>query len=409
MSLRRSEWIALSKVWLPLLVLASCGGEVDRSVEPTVRDSAGIRIVEYAGPLPHGPELAVADEPELRHGHRDGDYLFQRIVDGALRPDGGAVVVDGGNREVVSVTSGGELESTVAPTGRGPGEVRRPRSVHVLGRDTVLIEDGGNARLTWFVAGEVARSVSTAGDPALGRDLGVVGVGPDGGVLMATRGFRPPDAPGWVPGTFVRFDSDTGVADSVAGYDLALWRGVEGAADPFPPGGVVTVSDDRFVLGRTDVPELRWRTLRGELSQIVRWEAEGRRPTEEDLAAFRTLLRDDLTRLNRDLEGRRLEALVERELERYSTLPDEPLPLFGALVGDGAGGVWVGEYVVGAPQTPVPRYDIVSADGRGLGSVTLPENLRVLDLEDDRLLGVLTDELGVESLAVFSLTSPGDG
>lgn len=315
--LRRPGWIALSNVWLPLLVLASCGGEEDRSVEPTVRDSAGIRIVEYPGPLPHGPELAVGDEPELRHGHRDGDYLFQRIVDGALRPDGG--------------------------------------------------------------------------------------------VLMTTRGFRPPATPGWVPGTLVRFDLDTGVADSVAGYDLALWRGAEGAADPFPPGGVVTVSDDRFVVGRTDVPELRWRTLRGELSQIVRWETEGRRPTDEDLAAFRTLLRDDLTRLNSDLEGRRLEGLVERELERYSTLPDEPLPIFGTLVGDGAGGVWVGEYVVGAPRTPVPRYDVVSADGRVPGSVALPENLRVLDLEDDRLLGVLTDELGVESLAVFSVTLPGGG
>jgi len=76
-----------------------------------------------------------------------------------------------------------------------------------------------------------------------------------------------------------------------------------------------------------------------------------------------------------------------------------PLPLFGSLRGDPEGNVWIGESTVFATETP-SAYQVVTSDGEWQGSIDLPEGLRVLQIGSDVVLGIETDELDVQAVAV---------
>ena len=60
--------------------LAMCGGDTAATgdIPVQIEDSAGVRIVEYAG-MPDTAPFRFATEPRYRHGANPGDYAFQRI------------------------------------------------------------------------------------------------------------------------------------------------------------------------------------------------------------------------------------------------------------------------------------------------------------------------------------------
>ena len=82
------------------LALAACGGrDGEPAAEMLVEDSAGVRIVTYAGTPDSTPPFLFSAEPLYRHGSRPGDYLFQYISSfsprgGRFLPDGAAVISD---------------------------------------------------------------------------------------------------------------------------------------------------------------------------------------------------------------------------------------------------------------------------------------------------------------------------
>ena len=60
-----------------VVAFSACGGsgESGLAADFTVRDSAGVRIVEYEG-TPAPTHSIALSEPLYRHGYREGDYLF---------------------------------------------------------------------------------------------------------------------------------------------------------------------------------------------------------------------------------------------------------------------------------------------------------------------------------------------
>jgi hypothetical protein len=50
---------------------------------------------------------------------------------------------------------------------------------------------------------------------------------------------------------------------------------------------------------------------------------------------------------------------------------------------------------------------VFDAEGVWQGAVKLPASIRVLDIGANYVLGVHADELGVESVQLFSLNTPG--
>ena len=85
-------------------LLPACAADALSDAEATVRDSAGVRIVEHPGTLAETP---IALELVWEHGQRADDYAFQYVFLGALQPGGGAIVADGGNAEIVSIGADG--------------------------------------------------------------------------------------------------------------------------------------------------------------------------------------------------------------------------------------------------------------------------------------------------------------
>ena len=111
-------------VAVALAGLAACADRPPAStdVPAQIEDSAGVRIVEYAGVPEVEPPFAIAEEPVYRHGANPGDYEFQGINVGRLFPDGGAVVADRENSEVVVLSPDGTTHEVLARRGEGPGD-----------------------------------------------------------------------------------------------------------------------------------------------------------------------------------------------------------------------------------------------------------------------------------------------
>ena len=70
---------------------------------------------------------------------------------------------------------------------------------------------------------------------------------------------------------------------------------------------------------------------------------------------------------------------------------------------DDAGRVWLAEYSIGSRRDGAPAYTVIDTDGVWLGRVAVPPGLRTLDVAGGRVLGVVKDEMDVESIVVYEL------
>ncbi len=89
----------------------------------TVRDSAGIRIVESTEPAEDRPWV-ISDSPLFQVGNVSGrpEYELYRVR-GALRlSDGSIVIANGGTDELRWYSLTGEFLHSAGGTGEGPGE-----------------------------------------------------------------------------------------------------------------------------------------------------------------------------------------------------------------------------------------------------------------------------------------------
>ncbi len=385
-------------------MISGCDRGVATAPNVAVRDSLGVRIVEHLGdPIVIGV-VEVSAAPLFRHGVAPEHYAFQFISGGALLPDGGAVILDFGNQEAILLGRDGKSWSILAGKGEGPDEVKRVRTVHALGPDTIIVEDDGNAKFIIFVGGEFAESIGGRSSAALSSALMISGIANDGRFIMTTSSYNPRFEEPWFQGSVVNFDPTTFQTDTVARFDMAARRPRGGPENPFGAFGTAIATGGRVVLGRSDVPELRWLTSDGQLAQIVRWQPRRTYPTDDDWELFEAQLRTELPRINPGRTGAALNDLIERQLARYSVDPALPMPLFGLIHPDDVGRVWAEEYRARAFADGTPPLTVISEDGDWLGVVELPDGLRILDIRGGRILGVLRDELEVQSVAVFEVT-----
>lgn len=383
--------------------VVACGGDTGRSrdIQVQIEDSAGVRIVEYVAVPDVEPPFAVAVEPVYRHGAEPGDYEFQGIDVGRIFPDGGAVVADQENSEVVILSPDGTTHEVLARRGEGPGEVIYPYSMFVLGQDSVLVPDSRLSRLTLLVGDSVARIASL---PRVGH-LGVAGIGSSGELLMFDRvpyrslaGLEEE----WLAGHMSLFDTETGVLDTVASYDH--WPRLPPGLPwhPMPAVGGVTVAAGQFVYTRSDRSEITWRLPDGTITQIVRWRAEPVRLTEDLLEPVEAYERMTNQVSYSHLPDSQIEEMTREGMSWYYAMIGQPLPLFGSPFADADGNLWLPAYRLAYPEEGSP-YTVISSDGEWLGQVEAPPRFRILDVTGGLVLGVLRDEMDVENVVVYEL------
>lgn len=398
------QWRDRYLVAIVTAALAACGSASDAPLPPaTVRDSAGVMIRELGSGPWSVPRMEA--RARVRYGSGPGDYPFQRILHGALRPDGSAAVHDTGAQELVTISRDGEGR-VLLTRGQGPGELGQVFGVASHG-DSLLVDDVGNARILVLEGDSVVAGYSKTGIPELSWKYTVRGVSAGGEFALVTTGFYPPEVEGWIPGALVRWDPAGTVLDTVGRFPLTYAVPMDAPGrTPFMPSGYSSHAGSRWVVGRSDRPELRRIDGAGGVVEIIRWP----RPADPEPALDRfdryvERLPQRIRDFNPGIGDAQLEARFQRTLEGVVIDESDVLPFFDALEMTPDQEIWVGEY--GFPDPPT-RYVLLGADGQWRGTVEFPAPTRMLDARGDLVLGVIEGELGEPVVVVFQVTGAGE-
>jgi hypothetical protein len=441
MSLRKRAPAAVLAVWLLLGACAEGGAGPDESAVIR-RDSAGILIVEAAGPLwRQGDAWTVDAEPELVIGQVAGEaeYLFGEVR-GAVRLDHGSVVViDNQARELRWFDRSGAFVRAVGRPGGGPAEF--PSSAWQLqrcGRDRLYAHDlWGRRIVVWDTTGVFQRSFELVEPSRPGRGPYNHTCRPDGGFVAIGWGYdqiAPPAIPEGKEAVTYRQQSAVWALDSLGALERDLGNflsseriGHRNGSGPHPFGRAAkfAADPDRIFLGSGEGLAVGVYRIGASDSaaQVADAAANARAasgqeaseaagaaatvpaavPDEIWRARATGLAIDDAllaayaaadTSVVRDQRSRRW--VLEGEVE----LPPE-LPGYTELRVSPDGHLWTKRFV--PPWERVERWGVFAPDGVFLGDVEFPANLWVTDIGDEYVVGVAKDELDVERVQVHRI------
>lgn len=398
--------------------ICACTRESSTTVDVTVRDSAGVRIVENASQAWVREEAwRLSRQPSVDIGAAEGDRDYQLFrVFGAVRlADGRIVIASAGSNELLFYDPNGVFIKRIGGSGGGPGEFQSIVGFWPYAGSMFVVYDYRLRRTTVLdTAGTIVRmprlEPTDYGGPAY-----PVGLFSDGSFLML--GGTNPTYDGdtrrvgvvWGSMPFYRYDPDGSLAESLGsfrGRETQYHRGTDGGMQlgtPFFGKAEFRVAaGDRLYVASSDRYEVRVYGWGGKLETIMRRAVEPVLVTE--------------TMLDRLKEARLAEARddnVRRRMRsafrQYST--PETLPVFGSdktwipflLVSD-SGDAWVRDYVF--PDDTTNQWTAFDATGRLLCSLQLPARFRPLHIGHDFVLGRWWDELDVEHVQLYELIKP---
>lgn len=373
---------------------AACGGR-EQGLGPGASqgDSAGVAIVRNSAPLwPADSGWQVADTPLVVIGGENGTGVG-RVV-GAVRTASGAIAVADGEAQLIRVYDlSGRLLRTLGRRGAGAGEFQAIDWI-TPAADSIIAFDLVARRLTMFGAPGRARTASLEGtEGSITAPLGRFG---DGSLLVAAGDptFPFPGAEGTVRHdsvTLLRAAPDGEATDTIAriawgeSFGVAIGEGdrrfLAPMPRPFGPRASALVAGDEVVVGEGARSELAVYGSDGALRRLIRRERAPLPVTPDAVAAFKEARRREST-------ARGLQAEVDAAL--VAALDSAPwparLPAYDRVLADADGRLWVLEYSVRKDQPEA--WNVFTAEGRWLGTVTTPARFRVEQIGDDWILGV---------------------
>ena len=387
----------------------SPGGD-SSALEAIVRDSAGVRIVENPRP-PSASRLdwRIGTEPAVSIGAREGEgpYLLHRARDALTLADGRIVVANTGSDELRVFDASGIHVATWGRRGEGPGEFVALTQVHRWRGDSllalysrarhlsVLDYEGNVGRAFTLLRGESffrVEAVLPAG-ALLSSDL-VPRVNPSGGLSRTEETYRVRDAEGDM----------LSLLGSFPGTEwFSSWSGSSGWSVEIPHAHRISTFPwgDLVAIAPNDTYEIRGFALDGTLKRIVRRDHGLVASTEAHIDA------EIEDRVARRPEEERAER--RRELrEDFQEIPlPETFPAFAEATADLVGHLWVREHELPGEGSADPVWTVFDPEGRILGFVETPGGLDIYEIGEDYILGLATDEVGVEYIQVWSLERSG--
>lgn len=384
---------------------AGCGG-ARGAAGPNVRDSAGVRIVEYAAWAPQPLAWRIGDQPLVEIGAIEGDdaYQFEQVQSARRLRDGRIVVANGGSQEIRFFDATGRHLLTVGREGEGPGEFRGLGPVEVLPGDSVAAYDWSLRRVSVYAPnGTFARSFPldfTAGA------LAPVGSFPDGGWLTSRSFVFGVGDPGTAvvqdTNAFLVFDPTGTLTDSIGRFpSFQYYVRTEGSSAmavslPFGLFSDAAVAGNGFYAGYAGAFAITRYARHGAPELVIRAARDPRPVTQADVAA---------------LKDERLEDAppeMRPGIERlYADMPvPAAFPAFGDLKVDAEGHLWVADYR--APDEEHTTWTVFDAQGTLLGTIRTPPGLTVMEIGTDYLLGTWADDLDVPYVRIYRLTRTGE-
>lgn len=390
------------------------------STSASVRDSAGIRIVENR--VAGAGVCTVTPEPTLDIGTLEGpdEYQFYRVFDAATLSDGRIAVVNQGSSQIRLYGQDGTYLDAFGAEGDGPGEFRDVFRLWVLPGDTLLVGDYRPYRFSRFTdAGEYIGAVTP--EPMYVNTPNTIEPLADGSIVAAQRELVIAGAEGeWLPvrQAVMYHRPDGGLVDTLAllPYSRTGWIDLEmrfSGSPLFEARSYVAAGHERIVIGRGEEREIQVfeRLAPGpgggapfDLTRpvaLVRWDGPDLAVTSAHVDAHRTSLEARLAEAQDDFSRRAYRAELEVDRPIADRLPPHTALRLG-LEGD----IWVRGYV--APGEDDPGWLVFDADGRLQCRADLPfqQTWDVYEIGRDYVLGKIDDELDVEHVRRYGLTRP---
>ena len=402
---------------LSLVILTACQGRESSTEAFLAADSAGVTIVESTRPLwERGEGWTLSREPGVVIGLVEGDekYLLNGVTGVRRLSDGRIAVLDAGSYRVRVYDSTGVHLMDLGGEGDGPSEFRTPQFLGLV-FDTLFVYEAIGGDLTWFSPdGQLLRTSS--GFSQADRERGTLlmfGYLEDRfGVGVRTAGVRNRSLAEGLnrePWSIWRFDLFSSGADSLfsvpGGEEMILSSGPEGTHHQtyvFGKYTVLGVSKSWVYVAPTDEFSIQVFDGEGILRRIIRRDETPRRVTRSD---FRQWVEQRLELRDPPPEERAEMRRTAGELNVAETLP-----AFRWIAVDSEDNLWVEELEgVGLDQG---RFSVFRPDGAWLGYVEIPEGLpqlrgvydrQLMEIGSDYLLGVWTDEFGVEQVRLYRI------
>jgi hypothetical protein len=389
------------------VLLSVCSGPQPTTAAFLSRDSAGVRVWEHpdleSAPSEH---WTVDPAPLLTLGQAEGEepFLFSRIRASVTLHERGIAVADGLSNEIRIFDGDGVHLRTFGGTGSGPGEFTHLRRAFPYRGDSIVATNFMGGTLQVFSSkGDLGRSFDC--DPA---SSSMSALHPEGAlssgrfVVRAMRQLQtetPTEGYHREYSVFQLCNPDGSPGSLLEELpDLEFGTVIESGRPmsyPLEMGrrAVSAVVGDGVFVGVTDRLELRGYDGDGAMTTILR---VGIPPTPMSDRIADRWIEDRLETVDDDEEERRVR-------QRSGELPwPDSLPVFADLKGDAEGNLWVRRFVptyAGGPD----EWWVFGPDGSFRARVTLPPGLRLGAIGSDVLVGVMTDEWGVERVVQFRL------
>lgn len=408
-----------------LVVVAACGGGAgDGTGEASVRDSAGITIVENAGGVwTPGTGWTLGAEPEVQLG---GDPLeptndFSQVTGAVLLADGSIAVANSSTSEIRYFDPAGVFKYSSGRQGSGPGEYgaitamfRTPAdSLMVLDilvrRLTVLGPDGGVGRS--FSLGGLGGAMVPGSDGSVNMSL-PAGLLDDGTMVGISLGLQ---INAQREGNFrdsmpaIRFGADGAVMDTLGwfpGIEMQQMTLNFGGQSVSTPTGVplgkntlIVAAGSKVYVATNSAWEVEVREPSGRLTEIIRANGAPRELKPEGVALHR---KDQIQLMDAQTGTSLPPQLRDQMVEHLNTVAyPATLPFIANMLLDDTGHLWVQEQ--DQPGDRTPRFAVFDATGRLQGWVDMPERFQPTQIRNNKVIGIWRDQDDLEHVRVYGL------
>lgn len=403
-------------------VLAACGGDAPSGSDATVRDSAGVQIVENSADGLWTAEGGWTTEELLTIGEAagDADYQFGQIAAVDVLSDGRIAVLDQQAQRVQIYGPDGAYQQSFGGPGNGPGEFSPGAMALFVGRgDTIVVPDMGNQRVTVIPTEGEATSFPLSMEQGIPMGFSIS----DRGALVSQRramDFADPTAQTDADDLVLAQAYDGTILDTLltprrggtfemtsSGPRFTLF-----AAEP----QWATLSDERLAYASNDAYRISVYGPEGALERIVTFPHEVQPVTEAEQEMVLELVRASMERSGAPPQA------IDQFIGSMGFA--DAWPAFAQLRGGPHGTLWVQRLRDISEMSDEEReswnpqldqggrtWDVFESDGRYGGVVELPARFTPFAIEEDRIYGVFRDDFDVQFVRVYALDTgpePGD-
>ena len=400
------------------LAFAACERPASQPEFSTVRDSAGIAIVEnhFASSgmwrLSETPIIAIEQGLPVEQLPLDPTAVFADA--------NGRIIVGDGNQAgwhaILVYDSAGRFVSKIGGRGRGPGEFGGQLWwAGPYRNDSIVAWDRRGPSMKIFGAdGGYARDVPI---PQLGRQpppgtygfsTGFHGAFDDGTLLTSSEGILDvPPQPG--PTSFkhllLAVEPDGAAHDTITESAMLgqYWDGNSATNLLFAASTAVQPYGNDVLMGNSATYEYQIRDRDGGLKRIVRKQFEPVAVTDADVEAIVQFFLQASVGRSMTEEAR---AETRQRVEGYPRATAKPA--YSSLLVDPAQRVWVERFrwldPWSLPPDPQPTtWDVFSPEGEWLAEIVAPAGVTLLSVSADRAYGVRIDEEDVRHVVVYRI------